>query len=70
MIADRMWGTYWGPADPLPAVWEGAADIPRECPIVYGSFDASAFRSDAALAAAAAAAAGRRAAQVGVLKDR
>ena len=51
-IADRMWGTYWGPADPLPPVWEGAVDIPQACPTVYGSFAASTYRTPGAIAAA------------------
>lgn len=55
MLADRAFGTYWDPADPLPQVWEGAADIPQACPTVYGSFAASTYRTPQAVAARAAA---------------
>jgi len=61
MLADRMWGTYWGPADPLPPVWDGAVDITEACPTVYGSFAASTFRTPSAMAAAAALATERKA---------
>lgn len=54
MIADRIWGTYWHPAAPLPPTWEGAVDIAAAHPDLYGGFEASVPRREAALAAAAA----------------
>lgn len=56
MMADRLFGTHWDAADPLPAGggWDGAADIVDACPTLYGSFAASTFRTPAAVAARAA----------------
>ena len=50
MMADRLHGTHWNPADPLPPVWEGASEVPKEFPELYGSFEASTYRTPQALA--------------------